>query len=82
MLKHSLTARPGRGARSRPAARWRRSTSARRRRSAAFPEGGIYANQPTHRDASNGRTATRRRADIGWRDFFADARLQQLVGSR
>ena len=46
-----------------------------------FPEGGVYANQPdASSTASNGRTANNVAApDIGWRDFFADARLQRIV---
>lgn len=46
-----------------------------------FPEGGIYANQPdASSTASNGRSANSLAApDIGWRDFFADARLQRVV---
>ena len=46
-----------------------------------FPEGGVYANQPNASStASNGRTANNVAApDIGWRDFFADARLQRIV---
>jgi outer membrane protein, multidrug efflux system len=46
-----------------------------------FPTGGIYDRQPdASSSASNGRTADAKAAvDIGWRDFFADARLQQIV---
>jgi outer membrane protein, multidrug efflux system len=46
-----------------------------------FPTGGIYDRQPeAASSASNGRTADAKAAvDIGWRDFFADARLQQIV---
>jgi multidrug efflux system outer membrane protein len=46
-----------------------------------FPTGGIYDRQPdASSSASNGRTAHAKAAvDIGWRDFFADARLQQIV---
>ncbi|BAO85537.1 MULTISPECIES: efflux transporter outer membrane subunit [Caballeronia] len=46
-----------------------------------FPEGGVYAHQPdASSTASNGRTANGQSApDIGWRDFFADARLQRIV---
>jgi multidrug efflux system outer membrane protein len=47
--------------------------------SAQFPQGGVYATQPGAGGASthsaNGAAAT----DIGWRDFFVDPRLQQLV---
>ncbi|CCD35581.1 RND efflux system, outer membrane lipoprotein CmeC [Candidatus Paraburkholderia kirkii UZHbot1] len=47
-----------------------------------FPEGGVYAHQPdASSTASNGRSANGQNApEIGWRDFFADARLQQIVG--
>jgi multidrug efflux system outer membrane protein len=46
-----------------------------------FPTGGIYDKQPTASStASNGRSADAKPApDIGWRDFFADARLQAIV---
>ncbi|KMZ11087.1 RND efflux system, outer membrane lipoprotein CmeC, partial [Candidatus Burkholderia humilis] len=46
-----------------------------------FPQGGIYSTQPdANSTASNGRSANGQSApDIGWRDFFADARLQQIV---
>ncbi|MDR5812512.1 MULTISPECIES: efflux transporter outer membrane subunit [unclassified Caballeronia] len=46
-----------------------------------FPQGGVYATQPdANSTASNGRTANGQSApEIGWRDFFADARLQQIV---
>jgi multidrug efflux system outer membrane protein len=46
-----------------------------------FPQGGIYASQPdANSTASNGRSADGQSApEIGWRDFFADARLQQIV---
>lgn len=42
-----------------------------------FPASGVYATQPATNsgDTANGRAA----ADIGWRDFFADPRLQQLI---
>ncbi|MBC8748937.1 multidrug efflux system outer membrane protein [Paraburkholderia sp. WC7.3g] len=44
---------------------------------ATFPTGGVYDQQPgTHGARSaNGQAA----ADIGWRDFFVDPRLQQLI---
>ncbi|WP_206953958.1 efflux transporter outer membrane subunit [Trinickia acidisoli] len=44
---------------------------------ATFPASGVYATQPTTSagDASHGRTAV----DIGWREFFADPRLQRLI---
>jgi outer membrane protein, multidrug efflux system len=46
-----------------------------------FPTGGVYNTQPdVASSASQGRTAEAKPAvDIGWRDFFADARLQQIV---
>jgi outer membrane protein, multidrug efflux system len=46
-----------------------------------FPQGGIYSTQPdANSTASNGRSANGQSApEIGWRDFFADARLQQIV---
>lgn len=49
--------------------------------SQAFPEGGVYATQPGQPGgAPNGRSANGAAAtDIGWRDFFVDPRLQQLV---
>jgi multidrug efflux system outer membrane protein len=44
---------------------------------ATFPTGGVYDHQPgasgTH--SANGQAAV----DIGWRDFFVDQRLQQLI---
>ncbi|PMS17433.1 multidrug transporter [Trinickia dabaoshanensis] len=44
---------------------------------AAFPASGVYATQPT---TSAGDTAAGRAAvDIGWREFFADPRLQQII---
>ncbi|BAO85540.1 MULTISPECIES: efflux transporter outer membrane subunit [Caballeronia] len=47
--------------------------------SSSFPTGGVYATQPAaaHGGArtANGAFA----ADIGWRDFFVDVRLQQLI---
>ncbi|MFM0028343.1 efflux transporter outer membrane subunit [Paraburkholderia madseniana] len=45
---------------------------------ATFPTGGVYDTQPGAASASrtaNGQAA----ADIGWRDFFADERLQRLI---
>jgi multidrug efflux system outer membrane protein len=47
----------------------------------AFPTGGAYDSQPdASSSASNGRTAQGKSAiDIGWRDFFVDARLQAVV---
>ncbi|WP_250525444.1 efflux transporter outer membrane subunit [Caballeronia sp. GAWG2-1] len=46
-----------------------------------FPEGGVYATQPTAEGAADkSRSASGQTApDIGWRDFFADARLQRIV---
>jgi outer membrane protein, multidrug efflux system len=45
---------------------------------ASFPAGGVYATQP--RAASDARSADGvAAADIGWRDFFVDARLQRLI---
>ncbi|MGF6608327.1 multidrug efflux system outer membrane protein [Paraburkholderia sp. WSM4175] len=45
---------------------------------ATFPTGGVYDQQPGAQGArsANGQAA----ADIGWRDFFVDPRLQQLIG--
>ncbi|WP_044041896.1 efflux transporter outer membrane subunit [Caballeronia insecticola] len=46
--------------------------------SASFPTGGVYAAQPGA--ASDARSAKGvAAADIGWRDFFVDARLQRLI---
>jgi multidrug efflux system outer membrane protein len=44
---------------------------------AAFPASGVYATQPTttSADTAGGRAAV----DIGWREFFTDPRLQQLI---
>jgi outer membrane protein, multidrug efflux system len=49
--------------------------------SQTFPQGGVYATQPGEPGgAPNGRSANGAAAtDIGWRDFFVDPRLQQLV---
>jgi multidrug efflux system outer membrane protein len=43
----------------------------------AFPASGVYATQPatTAADTAGGRAAV----DIGWREFFSDPRLQQLI---
>ncbi|MGF6603408.1 multidrug efflux system outer membrane protein [Paraburkholderia sp. GAS448] len=44
----------------------------------SFPTGGVYATQPVAAaggPSANGQAAT----DIGWRDFFADPRLQRLI---
>ena len=47
--------------------------------SGAFPASGVYATQPGPANggarSANGQAAV----DIGWRDFFADARLQRLI---
>ena len=46
---------------------------------ATFPTGGVYDTQPgAAARRADARTA-RRPPDIGWRDFFADARLQRLI---
>ncbi len=47
----------------------------------SFPEDGVYATQPdANSTASNGRSADGKAApDIGWRDFFADPRLKEIV---
>ncbi|WP_414442960.1 efflux transporter outer membrane subunit [Burkholderia sp. 22PA0106] len=45
--------------------------------SSSFPSDGVYATQP---GASDARSAQDQAApDIGWRNFFADPRLQQLI---
>jgi multidrug efflux system outer membrane protein len=47
--------------------------------SASFPADGVYATQPC---AASGGTCSANgvaAADIGWRDFFVDARLQRLI---
>lgn len=43
----------------------------------AFPASGVYATQPatTPGDTAQGRAAV----DIGWREFFSDPRLQQII---
>jgi multidrug efflux system outer membrane protein len=44
---------------------------------ATFPDSGIYAQKPT---AEPGRTAGgQAAADIGWRNFFVDPRLQRII---
>ncbi|EDZ98993.1 RND efflux system, outer membrane lipoprotein, NodT family [Burkholderia sp. H160] len=44
---------------------------------ATFPTGGVYDQQP---GATGGRSASgQAAADIGWRNFFVDPRLQQLI---
>ncbi|CAN7797131.1 efflux transporter outer membrane subunit [Paraburkholderia hospita] len=46
--------------------------------SSRYPTGGVYATQPSH--GGGDRSARdRAAADIGWREFFADPRLQKLV---
>ncbi|CAN7784866.1 efflux transporter outer membrane subunit [Caballeronia sp. LjRoot34] len=49
--------------------------------SQSFPTGGVYDKQAaSSSQASVGRTAQSTPApDVGWRDFFADARLQQII---
>ena len=44
---------------------------------ASFPTGGVYQTQPGSgaERSANGASAT----DIGWREFFADPRLQQVI---
>jgi multidrug efflux system outer membrane protein len=46
-----------------------------------FPTGGIYDRQPDAASsaAPGGSEQAKPAVDIGWRDFFADARLQQIV---
>lgn len=44
----------------------------------AFPAGGAYGQQPAASGAESATAATPA-ADIGWRDFFADPRLQRLL---
>jgi multidrug efflux system outer membrane protein len=46
--------------------------------STTFPQGGVYATQPgpvSAERSAHGAAAT----DIGWRDFFVDERLKQLI---
>ncbi|KMQ80188.1 RND efflux system, outer membrane lipoprotein CmeC [Candidatus Burkholderia pumila] len=49
--------------------------------SQTFPQGGVYASEPgTDSGASKGRSADGQAApDIGWRDFFSDPRLREIV---
>lgn len=42
---------------------------------AQFPQDGVYASQPSDGRSAQGLSA----ADIGWRDFFVDPRLQRLI---
>src|SRR5476649_2708786 len=46
-----------------------------------FPTGGIYDKQPDGASSASasGSAQAKPAVDIGWRDFFADARLQQIV---
>src|SRR5580704_1649255 len=49
---------------------------------ATFPSGGVYDTQPgaTQPDAAAARSANAKAAaDIGWRDFFIDSRMQRLI---
>ena len=47
--------------------------------SATFPKGGVYDTQPDTASSTGGRSANAlAAADIGWRDFFADPRLQRI----
>ncbi|MGF6922378.1 efflux transporter outer membrane subunit [Paraburkholderia sp. 40] len=45
---------------------------------ATFPTGGVYDQQPGAQGARSANSQAA--ADIGWRDFFVDPRLQQLIG--
>ncbi|WP_429575660.1 efflux transporter outer membrane subunit [Paraburkholderia sp. UCT70] len=44
---------------------------------ATFPTGGVYDQQPGAQGARSANSQAA--ADIGWRDFFVDPRLQQLI---
>ncbi|QIN60696.1 Outer membrane protein OprM [Caballeronia sp. SBC1] len=46
-----------------------------------FPTGGVYDKQPDTASSSSpsGSAQDKPAVDIGWRDFFVDARLQQIV---
>jgi outer membrane protein, multidrug efflux system len=46
-----------------------------------FPTGGVYDRQPDAASSvsPNASTQAKPAVDIGWRDFFVDARLQQIV---
>ncbi len=49
---------------------------------ATFPTGGVYDTQPgaTQPDAAGARSANgQAAADIGWRNFFVDSRMQRLI---
>ncbi|WP_420991597.1 efflux transporter outer membrane subunit [Cupriavidus sp. 30B13] len=45
----------------------------------AFPTGGIYDQQPGPGQDGSGSAAGAPAPEIGWRDFFADARLQRIL---
>ncbi|SAK64648.1 RND efflux system outer membrane lipoprotein [Caballeronia temeraria] len=47
--------------------------------SASFPADGVYATQPGAGDGGARSAHGVAAADIGWRDFFVDARLQRLI---
>ncbi|KIG03994.1 efflux transporter outer membrane subunit [Caballeronia concitans] len=47
--------------------------------SQTFPTGGVYATQPGAADAGGRSAKDVAGADIGWREFFVDARLQRLI---
>ncbi|MDR5853735.1 efflux transporter outer membrane subunit [Caballeronia sp. LZ062] len=47
--------------------------------SSTFPTGGVYATQPGAADAGARSANGVAGAEIGWRDFFVDARLQRLI---
>jgi outer membrane protein, multidrug efflux system len=44
-----------------------------------FPMGGVYATQPGAADNGIRSANDKAAADIGWRDFFTDPRLQRLI---
>src|SRR4051794_5387070 len=44
-----------------------------------FPTGGVYATQPGAADAGARSASGVAGADIGWRNFFVDTRLQGLI---
>ena len=44
-----------------------------------FPTGGVYATQPGAADAGARSASGVAGADIGWRNFFVDTRLQRLI---
>ncbi|WP_250450463.1 efflux transporter outer membrane subunit [Caballeronia sp. ATUFL_M2_KS44] len=47
--------------------------------SQTFPTGGVYATQPGAADAGARSAKDVAGADIGWREFFVDTRLQRLI---